>query len=114
MLTQKGDNVLVVGIHGNFDDAQTGVKRMFSDRALEEELARAGYQFSSANSSTSAAGSADRLLCVRLLQTARRRAHRGRREDQCDGSHGKLRKHSGGLLCEADGTSHRKADLRIQ
>ena len=50
MLTQKGDNVLVVGIHGNFDDAQTGVKKLFSDRALEEELARAGYQFSSANS----------------------------------------------------------------
>lgn len=50
MVTQKGDNVLVVGIHGNFDDAQTGVKKLFSDRRLEEELARAGYQFSSANS----------------------------------------------------------------
>ena len=50
MVTQKGDNVLVVGIHGNFDDAQTGVKKLFSDRSLEEELARAGYQFSSANS----------------------------------------------------------------
>ena len=50
MLTQKGDNVLVAGIHGNFDDAQTGVKKMFSDRELEKELAQAGYQFSSANS----------------------------------------------------------------
>lgn len=50
MVTQKGDNVLVVGIHGNFDDAQTGVKKLFSDRGLEEELAQAGYQFSSANS----------------------------------------------------------------
>ncbi len=34
MITQKGDNTLVVGIHGNFDDAQTGVKKIFSDKAL--------------------------------------------------------------------------------
>lgn len=50
MVTQKGDNTFVVGINGNFDDAQTGVKKMFGDRALGEELAAAGYQFSSANS----------------------------------------------------------------
>ena len=50
MVTQKGGNVKVVGIHGTFDDAQTGVKKLFSDRELEQELARAGYQFSSANS----------------------------------------------------------------
>lgn len=50
MVTQKGANTLVVGIHGNFDDAQTGVKRIFSDRDLAEELRGKGYQFSSANS----------------------------------------------------------------
>lgn len=50
MVTQKGDNTLVVGIRGNFDDAQTGVKRIFADRALGEELGKNGYQFSSANS----------------------------------------------------------------
>ncbi|MCM1105840.1 MAG: threonine synthase [Blautia sp.] len=50
MVTQKGKNTLVVGIHGNFDQAQTGVKQMFGDKALEEELGAAGYQFSSANS----------------------------------------------------------------
>lgn len=50
MVTQKGDNTLVVGIHGNFDQAQTGVKQMFSDKGLAAELAAAGYQFSSANS----------------------------------------------------------------
>ena len=50
MVTQKGDNTLVVGIHGNFDQAQTGVKEMFSDQALAKELDAAGYQFSSANS----------------------------------------------------------------
>lgn len=50
MVTQKGENTLVVGIHGNFDQAQTGVKQMFSDKDLAKELAAAGYQFSSANS----------------------------------------------------------------
>ncbi len=50
MLTQKGENTLVVGIHGNFDEAQTGVKKMFSDPAMNAELNAAGFQFSSANS----------------------------------------------------------------
>ena len=50
MITQRGDNTFVIGIEGNFDDAQTGVKKMFSDAALAEEMAAAGYQFSSANS----------------------------------------------------------------
>lgn len=50
MVTQKGKNTLVVGIHGNFDDAQTGVKKLFADSGLEAELAGKGFQFSSANS----------------------------------------------------------------
>lgn len=50
MVTQKGDNTFVVGIHGNFDQAQTGVKQMFSDAALAKEMDAAGFQFSSANS----------------------------------------------------------------
>ncbi len=50
MITQKGDNTLVVGIHGNFDDAQTGVKKIFSDKALAKEMDEKGFQFSSANS----------------------------------------------------------------
>ena len=50
MLTQAGDNVRVIGIQGNFDDAQRGVKELFGDTALEEELQRKGYVFSSANS----------------------------------------------------------------
>ncbi len=50
MLTQKGANTHVVGIHGNFDQAQTGVKEMFSNETLKAELAQAGFQFSSANS----------------------------------------------------------------
>ena len=50
MVTQKGDNTFVVGIEGNFDQAQTGVKQMFSDPELAKELDAAGFQFSSANS----------------------------------------------------------------
>lgn len=50
MVTQKGANTFVVGINGNFDQAQTGVKQMFSDAALAKEMDAAGYQFSSANS----------------------------------------------------------------
>ncbi len=50
MVTQKGSNTHVVGIHGNFDDAQTGVKKLFADEALAKEMDEKGFQFSSANS----------------------------------------------------------------
>ncbi|NCC15316.1 MAG: threonine synthase [Clostridia bacterium] len=50
MTTQEGDNTCVVGILGNFDDAQSAVKSIFTDKELGEELARQGYLFSSANS----------------------------------------------------------------
>ena len=50
MVTQKGKNTFVVGIDGNFDQAQTGVKQMFGDKARASEMDAAGYQFSSANS----------------------------------------------------------------
>lgn len=50
MVTQKGENTSVVAIHGNFDNAQSGVKALFEDKELEKELSEAGYQFSSANS----------------------------------------------------------------
>ncbi len=50
MCTQEGDNVGVCSVVGNFDDAQTGVKKIFSDEALRGELAGRGYFLSSANS----------------------------------------------------------------
>ena len=49
-LHRKDKNTHVVGIEGNFDDAQTGVKRIFNDKALAEKMNQNGYQFSSANS----------------------------------------------------------------
>lgn len=50
MVTQKGKNTYVVGIHGNFDDAQTGVKQIFGDKELGKYMNEKGFQFSSANS----------------------------------------------------------------
>lgn len=50
MVTQQGDNVEVVAIQGNFDDAQSAVKRIFTDDATAKRMADAGCIFSSANS----------------------------------------------------------------
>ena len=50
MLTQEGENVGVCAVEGNFDDAQTGVKKIFSDPKLRQALDERGYFFSSANS----------------------------------------------------------------
>lgn len=50
MVTQKGDNTYVIGLKGNFDDAQTGVKKMFSNKELAKVMNDNGFQFSSANS----------------------------------------------------------------
>ena len=50
MITQKGENTFVVGVKGNFDDAQTGVKKMFNDSSLKQLLSENGLRFSSANS----------------------------------------------------------------
>lgn len=50
MTTQAGENVAVCAINGNFDDAQNGVKRIFTDKAVAERLGEKGMMFSSANS----------------------------------------------------------------
>ncbi len=50
MVTQKGKNVNVIGIEGNFDDAQSAVKAIFTDKKLAEKMQAKGYRFSSANS----------------------------------------------------------------
>ena len=50
MATQTGDNVNVTAIRGNFDDAQTGVKKIFSDPEIKEKLAAGNVILSSANS----------------------------------------------------------------
>ncbi|MBN2795165.1 MAG: threonine synthase [Clostridia bacterium] len=50
MITQAGENTYVFGIKGNFDDAQSAVKEVFTDEVLKARLLRMGYRFSSANS----------------------------------------------------------------
>ncbi len=50
MMTQKGDNVYVAAIRGNFDDAQTAVKKIFTDKSFAAELKTHGVELSSANS----------------------------------------------------------------
>ena len=50
MTTQRGSNVMVQAVRGNFDDAQSGVKRILSDPQLNEAVAARGWRFSSANS----------------------------------------------------------------
>lgn len=50
MITQEGSNVSVCAIRGNFDDAQTGVKAIFTDETVKAKLAENGMRFSSANS----------------------------------------------------------------
>ena len=50
MATQTGKNVQVYAVNGNFDDAQTGVKRVFADASVAEELEKRGIRLSSANS----------------------------------------------------------------
>lgn len=50
MVTQTGKNTFVVAIEGNFDDAQTGIKNIFNDKAFNELINKNNYMFSSANS----------------------------------------------------------------
>ena len=50
MVTQEGENVAVYAVRGNFDDAQTGVKKVFGDPAIATELAKRNIRLSSANS----------------------------------------------------------------
>ena len=50
MVTQRGDNVNVTAVRGNFDDAQSGVKKIFSDKKIRDELDKLGVKLSSANS----------------------------------------------------------------
>lgn len=50
MVTQKESNTTVIGVKGNFDDCQSKVKELFNDTELKEQMAKKGFQFSSANS----------------------------------------------------------------
>ena len=70
MVTQEGSNVNVCAVKGNFDDCQSGVKKIFTDKTVKEKLAAGNMRFSSANSiNWGRLVPADRLLCVLLCDT---------------------------------------------
>ena len=109
MATQEGANVAVYAVRGNFDDAQTGVKRVFGDKAIAARLAERNIRLSSANSINWG-----RLVpqivyyfaaYAQLLKAGKGRFLRPHRQ---------LRRHSGRLLCKADGPACRQAGLRLQ
>ena len=112
MVTQKGDNTFVVGIHGNFDQAQTGVKQMFSDPEMKAELLQAGYRFSSANSIN--IGRLVPQIVYYVYAYAKMYAN-GRiasgRANQCGSSDRKLWKYFSSFLCKKYGTSDCKINL---
>ena len=115
MITQKGANTCVVGIHGNFDQAQTGVKKMFNDTALEAELDVAGYQFSSANSIN--IGRLIPQVAYYVYAYAKLYKNGAIAKDEKDQrccSNRKFRKYPCCFLCKEYGTSNCKTDLCIQ
>lgn len=65
MRTQKGDNTSVVAIHGNFDDAQTGVKKLFGNKEAEKNAEAASVLFLQ-TLLTRTSGSTGSLLCIRI------------------------------------------------
>ena len=112
MVTQKGANTYVVGITGNFDDAQTAVKKMFNDKELAAELSQAGFQFSSANSINIGRLVPQIVYYVYAYAAlVRQNKIRSRTGDQYSSSYRKFWKHSGSILCKTDGTSGEQADL---
>ena len=114
MRTQKGDNTSVVAIHGNFDHAQTGVKRIFADRAFAKRLAEQGFQLSSANSINIGRLVPQIVYCLCLCKISGKWRNFQWGIHQCNGSHRKLWQYSGSLFCKADGYSDPETDLCFQ
>ena len=115
MVTQEGENVAVCAVRGNFDDAQSGVKAIFSDENMRAKLAQRGQFLSSANSINwgrvpAAAG----ILYQRLLRPALWRHPKAGRADECLCPYGQLWKHSCCLLHQVHGPAGAEADLRLQ
>ena len=114
MLTQKGANTSVVGISGNFDDAQSGVKKIFGDKEFAKELAGRGYQLSSANSIN-----IGRLVpqVVYYVYAYAKLLENGEIENgekiNVTVPTGNLQ-YLSGLFCKTDGCADRQADLRVQ
>ena len=115
MLTQKGENTYVIGIKGNFDDAQTGVKK----DVLQQGTGRSdGWErisvFICKLNQHRTSGSSDRILRKSLRGSGEKGCSKGRRSDECRSAYRKLWKYSGSVLCKTDGNSDRKVCLCVQ
>ncbi len=115
MQTQEGGNVGVCAVHGNFDDAQTGVKTPLLRRASAGRSGKAGLlpvlcQLHQLGPDPAAAG----LLHLRLLRPAEPGQDPDGREGQLLRAHRQLRQHPGRLLRRADGPARGQAHLRLQ
>ena len=115
MVTQDGANVGVCAVEGNFDDAQAGVKRIFSDEAIRADPGGPGLlpllrQLHQLGPHPAPGG----LLHLRLLRPGPGREAQHGRQGELLRAHRQLRRHPGGLLRKAHGTAGREADLRLQ
>lgn len=115
MITQEGENTHVFAINGNFDDAQTGVKKIFNDDAFAEKLAKSGCKLSSANSIN-----VGRLVpqvayyVYSYIKLVEQGVIKNGEKMNIVVPTGKLWKHPGRLLCKADGHSCQQVHLCIQ
>ena len=115
MLTQRGGNVSAIAVRGNFDDAQTGVKQIFSDVAIQraDESRRVGAVVGQQHQLRQARP-ADRLLRVGMVRALCRGRDTPERGDRLRGAHGQLRQHPGGMVRPRDGPAGRPARVRLQ
>ena len=115
MATQAGENVCVCAVRGNFDDAQTGVKKIFSAVSKDQLLEGKGVRLSSANSIN--IGRLAPQVVYYYQRVRRPRAggpHPAGRQGRLRRADRQLRRYPRGLLCQGDGPSRRQARVRVQ
>ena len=114
MATQAGGNVCVCAVRGNFDDAQTGVKKIFSAVGREKLLDGKGVSLSSANSINIGRLAPQVVYYYRAYADLEDGPHPRGRQGRLRRADGQLRRYPRGLLCKGDGASRRQARVRVQ
>lgn len=104
MVSQEGVNTHVFAIEGNFDDAQTGVKKIFADEDFGTQLKAKGHKaFLRQLDKHRKTGTASSLLRLQLRQTRRVGRSGGGTADERGGSDGQFRKYSCRLYGRGNG-----------
>lgn len=115
MVTQEGGNVGVCAVRGNFDDAQTGVKTLFSDVSAPRGAGRARlFPLVGQLDQLGPRVAADRLLCVGVLRPGHGGADHDGRESGRLRADRQLRQHPRGLLRPLHGCAHPAAGVRVE